>query len=527
MYSRGLILALIVGLGLGWCAAWSAPVPEAVTPEDVNKLITQLASSRFVERERATAALDAIGPPALPALHEASKSEDIEVSRRAEALVKKIERRVERDKILAPTLVHLLYREVPLAEAVADLAKKTGFAIVLKDEARQLAARKVTVDTGTTTFWQALERFCQAAGLVELGAVPLRKQVALSAQAAPAVRGLPLPAAGAVAVSRTNSVAAGKGLILLGEGKAEQLATCYAGSIRIRLAPAPARAAIEGTSEGLLPLLLELSPEPKHEWFTVGEVRIEQVIDDNGQELSPVSALGQGSVDGPAVRLASFRSGAQRLGGGHYLPVWLAAPDRTPKGLKELRGGITAQVQLGPQPLLSVDHILQATGQTAQSAEGGSLKVLEVARQDDGRVKVRVEMQSPPQVIPGVGPQGFGARAVGRVIQIQPAPIQLLPAGQPIPLPVPMAPVRVAPAMPFAGWSYLGLSLLDHQGRTFQLDAVPQQQAARVNGVVATREITVLFKPSSGQGEARKLVFSGSRSVTLEVPFVLKDIALP
>src|SRR5207249_1949418 len=91
------------------------------------------------------------------------------VSRRADGLVRQIERRAERDAILAPTYLHLKYQAVPLAKAVADLAAKTGYPLVLKDDAGKLASRTVSLDTGPSTFWQALDQFCQAAGLVELG----------------------------------------------------------------------------------------------------------------------------------------------------------------------------------------------------------------------------------------------------------------------------------------------------------------------------------------------------------------------
>src|SRR5438445_6144416 len=103
MRSRWLILALILGWGFAWCPAWSTPSGVANRVAEVAPLIGQLGSRKFAEREQATRALDALGTSALTALRKAVQSDDMEVSRRAEALVRQIERRAERDAILAPT----------------------------------------------------------------------------------------------------------------------------------------------------------------------------------------------------------------------------------------------------------------------------------------------------------------------------------------------------------------------------------------------------------------------------------------
>src|SRR5262249_12381156 len=66
-------------------------------------------------------------------------------------------------KLLAPTRVRLTYRDAPVLEAVADLAAKTGFQISYIDDPEKLNGRKVTLDTGDTTFWQAFDLFCRKA----------------------------------------------------------------------------------------------------------------------------------------------------------------------------------------------------------------------------------------------------------------------------------------------------------------------------------------------------------------------------
>src|SRR2546430_1370954 len=68
----------------------SAPPPEA----EVARLIRQLGSNSFREREAATRRLEAIGEPALGRLRRAAQADDAEVRRGSRELVAAIERRL-------------------------------------------------------------------------------------------------------------------------------------------------------------------------------------------------------------------------------------------------------------------------------------------------------------------------------------------------------------------------------------------------------------------------------------------------
>lgn len=77
-------------------AASSPSQPPSKKPVDaaqIERLIRQLGSERFTERESASRALDAIGEIALPALWKAQDSSDLEIRRRAVQLIEKITRR--------------------------------------------------------------------------------------------------------------------------------------------------------------------------------------------------------------------------------------------------------------------------------------------------------------------------------------------------------------------------------------------------------------------------------------------------
>ena len=117
-------LLLILAMGLGILIGVPAPAADPVNPEKIQKLIAQLGSDAFEDREKASEQLDAIGVPALEALRQATKSKDSEVQRRAADLVGKIEKRGESRAFLAPSKVHLVYHNTPVADAVTDFARR-------------------------------------------------------------------------------------------------------------------------------------------------------------------------------------------------------------------------------------------------------------------------------------------------------------------------------------------------------------------------------------------------------------------
>jgi len=96
MKAAAVIVALAVALSWGYAFAQEAPGEEQpVKPREktgldakIEKLVKQLGSDEYKEREAATEELKKIGEPALPALKEALKSSDLEVRLRAETVIK-------------------------------------------------------------------------------------------------------------------------------------------------------------------------------------------------------------------------------------------------------------------------------------------------------------------------------------------------------------------------------------------------------------------------------------------------------
>jgi hypothetical protein len=65
----------------------SGPSPLRADPAEIQRLVAQLGSPKFAQREAASRRLEAIGPAALDALRQATESDDTEVRRRAEELL--------------------------------------------------------------------------------------------------------------------------------------------------------------------------------------------------------------------------------------------------------------------------------------------------------------------------------------------------------------------------------------------------------------------------------------------------------
>ncbi len=86
-----------------------------------------------------------VGEPALEQLRKARKSEDPEIRRRTESLIKKIETESDNKKLIDPKEnYHEACRMSPVTEVIADLVKQSGYRIVLEDKSRALETKKIT-----------------------------------------------------------------------------------------------------------------------------------------------------------------------------------------------------------------------------------------------------------------------------------------------------------------------------------------------------------------------------------------------
>ncbi|HWY85086.1 MAG TPA: hypothetical protein VNX28_00085, partial [Gemmataceae bacterium] len=346
------LLGTLAGVCLVAFALYVADVQRDGEPAPIAQLITQLGSDSFADREKATKELEKIGTPALDALRKATQGDDPERKRRAAQLVSKIEARVLEAAMLAARRVHLVYKDTPLAEAVADFKKQCGYDLTLSDPEGKVKERTITLDTGAVTFWQAFDQFCRKAGLVEA--------------ALPAARPAGLAPGQALTALRPAGASAGGGGIILTDGKPLTLPTDANTAIRVRALTKVGR--VRTPVEGEILLALELTPEPKLRRLQVVAVRVQNAIDDRGQALEQVEAGAEapflpggdvpGGGDSREAGRAPLRAGQRGPIGGNPGPDAGAglAPVRLKKGamaatsLKEISGTITARVLVEGEP---------------------------------------------------------------------------------------------------------------------------------------------------------------------------------
>ena len=92
----------------------------------IGDLIEQLGSGKFQERNSAQKELEAIGIPALDQLKKSMQAADPEINRRAGELVRKIEEKKITAEVLVSKRVRLKIIDMPVLDAVGELAKLSG-----------------------------------------------------------------------------------------------------------------------------------------------------------------------------------------------------------------------------------------------------------------------------------------------------------------------------------------------------------------------------------------------------------------
>jgi hypothetical protein len=194
------------------------------------------------------------------------------------------------------------------------------------------------------------------------------------------------------------------------------------------------------------------------------------------------------------------------------VPVRLKLGEKKAKQLKELSGNIPVQMLAPPEAIITVENVLKAAGSKTQGKHGGEIEVVGIEKQANGEYKVQIRLQQPPNVN----------------FNVMPAPVQIMPAqGGNAQIQIGIAPAQPGGGRVPAVRNVYGLPMLvDAKGKEYELVAIPQQQyRGAANGMV-TREVTMVFRARQGQGEPAQLVLTGSRPVSVPVPFTLRDVSL-
>jgi hypothetical protein len=597
MRIRAFVPLLALGLGLSVLAAVAAPPVEKAEKPDADKIakmIAQLGSDSFDEREKASADLEAVGDAALDALREALKSSDEEIHKRAEVLVGKIDRRLDSAAALKPKHVHLVYKDTPLAEALDDFKKQSGYNLALSDPNEKLKDRKITLDTGDVTFWQALDQFCDGAGLQESddpvmglvphvqgplppgfvppkpikpkspikdgAAAPPARQTGVVLLAAPPPPGTTTPAAPlppgntAPAPFPVPPIAAQRGIVFGGQGgppgfgtpaadeitledgKTDAEQTDATSAVLIRAVPISGPAGAAPADDILVNL--RLSIEPKMQWQSIDKVTVSKAIDDQKQELTqtapgllplnppPPGVAGRAvilPVPGPGVGLG--------VGGIHKDEfVYLKKGDKPSRSLAEMSGVISAHILGEAKPIITADDILKAAGKTFKGGEGGQLKITEATENTNNQVVIVLELQSPADSVPALGAGNGGAPLILPVRPVPPGGGAAVPgAAGGVAIGIAAAPGAVV-FVPGAwnGQDTAGLSLLDDKGNAIpQVGMETKIEVVGRNAVRTAAQLSMLTFQAAKDQTPSKLVYSGRKVLSVDIPFTLKDVPLP
>jgi hypothetical protein len=483
-------LGLVVVLGVApWPTAAKEPAKEK---RPIARLIARLGSASYEEREEATRALDALGESALPLLRKAMAGDDAEVVRRATELVEAIELRQRTQQLLRPSRVRLTYKDVKVADVVADLARRTGNHLQVSGAA---AARKITLDTGEVEYWEALAKLCEAAGLHERppDATPAPQPINLSGGRVARGRRVMVVNNG----NLTNYVR-GEGPMVLEDGKGPRLAQCHFGALRVRALP-PGDPPKDGK---LLSVVLEIKPEGSVSWEALASVHIDKAIDDQGQTLDP-AGLFVGKQDLPTTASdetilivdGEFRWPTNR--GQRLMPLQFRKGAKPSKALRELTGTVGAWVRTPVEDLLTLDEPSKSLDKELHGADGAELRITEFATKGQTH-QLRIEM-TPPPPIDSLGMANGPIRVV----------------------------VRGRGAMPQTQVSDRNgtnpFALVDARGKVIPLRS--GQYSPAQNGA-AKRIYTLTYQSDKEQGAPARLVYRGPRNAFVEAPFTLKDVPL-
>jgi hypothetical protein len=315
---------------------------------------------------------------------------------------------------------------------------------------------------------------------------------------------------GGAVTSRTATTQGGVagGPIVVKDGKLQPVPTEYAGAVRIRALPARAAAGQPRTA-GETVLQLEVSAEPRLQGFTLeGSPTVRKAVDDQGQHLSAVPDPAGQAVAANAAAVWQTTVAAGGSSARQVATVRLKLGEKQAQTLRELQGSLTAKVLAPTEPLVVVDNVLKAAGQTAKGKDGGSLQLLAVNPRPNGDVQLRIRMEN----LPGRNP--LAGRVLNGAVQVQRIQVQVGGVGG-------------AQRIEMIGGSTAGLpSLEDAQGRSYRLVQSPST-SVRVNNGQVTEEMTLVYRPNPGQGEPARLVLNGHRAVTVEIPFTLRNVPLP
>ena len=155
----GAIVLLAWAMGQGALLGQADPAPEPTSP--VKALVEQLGTDNFEARERATAALIALGEAAHGELQTLRESLGLEVRLRIDAILAHRDSK-EVAVVLEPRRITLDLKDCPLDEALASFGRAAGVVIKFANSTSQAGPARIHFQLEQVPLLRALDMFCDA-----------------------------------------------------------------------------------------------------------------------------------------------------------------------------------------------------------------------------------------------------------------------------------------------------------------------------------------------------------------------------
>jgi hypothetical protein len=455
---------------------------------NVITLIDQLGAPDYLDREAAQAKLLKLGSVAIPELDRAARAhESAEIRGRCSHIAAESRRQDEGSKYLAIKKVRLAYKNTPLSQAVADLATKTGTNLKLdvKD-----ATRLVTFETEELPIWEAIEAFRVSGKLSERFredapvAVPEGEPYA-SVRRSYYYDGMNQ------APETANQVP-----ILWVDGESSPHSADRRGIVRVTAMPGrfPANRLIRGAGQAIIHLDLALTSAIN--WQDATQVRVDRAEDDTGRPITPAhrihQTLNESPYGNPFFGFGGYNQ-PMPTGNPRLVAVNLRTDDRQIRTLRVLEGSIIGEVGVPNQTILTIDNLQHSTGKVYPLPNDAKLQIRRYEVREDGTtlVKVHTEVQHNFQQI-------RGPRA--RLLWDDNGP----------------------------GSTNLKVyRFTDSNGKPVVGEVFESGRTTSSNGFGITQSSEMQITFTKAKGQPVKMELTGTRMMSLEIPFALRDVSMP
>ncbi|OWK46904.1 hypothetical protein [Fimbriiglobus ruber] len=320
-----------------WVTFPNIPPLSKADQARVTEFVGQLGAADFRVREKAGRELAMFGERALPTLRAALKTlDDPEANRRLQIIVRKI----DTDRLTGPRRVTLKMTNKSVKEILHQLAKKAGYPVQIQNVGDEKL--RFSFEFDNTPFWEAVDRVCNAAGLVvsqndEAGTLVFSFNDVFSPH---------VICVGPFRFTAQN----------INSSRQLQLGA-------LNRAQPPAR------PPETLNLSVMVQSEPKAPIVRIGQVFLTKATDDQGKSMLAEEGPNDAQMRDIQEQLSSQINNGRSFS--QFFNVMLVRGERSATSIKELRGKVHVGLHAENRPEITIDNVLTVkkkpfTGQTVR-----------------------------------------------------------------------------------------------------------------------------------------------------------------